>query len=174
MAKSTYSYIRETWKEPKETLGEILKKRLIEWRNQHTVERVEKPTRLDRARSLGYKAKEGYVIARVKIRKGGRRRKLRGRKGRKPSKAGLVHFTHGKGLQRIAEEKAQRRFSNLEVINSYIVGEDGINRYFEIILVDPSHPNIKSDDKIRWVCLPANRKRVLRGLTSAGKKARGL
>jgi len=173
MAKGAYHYLRETWKKSKE-LDEVLNKRLIEWRRQHTVERIEKSTRLDRARALGYKAKQGFVLARVKIRKGGRRRRLYGRRGRKPSKAGLVHFTHKKGLQWIAEEKAQRKFPNLEVLNSYLIGEDGTHKYFEIILVDPNNLSIKSDPKINWICLPANRRRVFRGLTSAGKKARGL
>jgi len=171
---SVYKCIHRLWKKPKGELRSIQKGRLIDWRKQHTVERIEKPTRLDRARALGYKAKQGFVLARVKIGKGGRRRRLYGRRGRKPSKAGLTHFTHKKGLQWIAEEKAQRRFPNLEVLNSYFAGDDGVRKYFEVILVDPNHSNIKSDPKINWVCFPANRRRVLRGLTSAGKKSRGL
>ena len=173
MAKSGYQFIRTIWKKPKERLGQLLKQRLIQWGKQHTVERIDKPTRLDRARALGYKVKQGYVLARVKIRKGGRRRPA-DRRGRKPSKAGLVHFTFGKSKQWIAEEKAQRRFPNLEVLNSYPVGSIGTDHYFEVILVDPNNPNIKNDPKINWICLPANRRRVLRGLTSAGRKSRGL
>jgi len=169
---STYKYISKAWKK-KEVAKSILKNKLSEWRKQHTVERIDKPTRLDKARALGYKAKQGYVLARVKIRKGGRRRPA-DRRGRKPSKAGLVHFTFGKSKQWICEEKAQRKFPNLEVLNSYPVGSIGTNHYFEIILVDPDNPNIKNDPKINWICEPANRRRVLRGLTSAGKKSRGL
>jgi large subunit ribosomal protein L15e len=172
MTKSYYKYVRELWKKPKERIGDLMKQRLIEWRRQETVVRADKPTRIDRARSLGYKAKQGFVIARVKIGKGGRRRRLYGRRGRKPSKAGLVHFTHGKGLQWIAEERAAKRFPNLEVLNSYHVGEDGQRKWFEVILVDPNNPNIKSDPHMKWIASPANRRRVLRGLTSAGKKAR--
>ena len=169
MAKGVYQYLKRLWKKPEE----VSKKRFIDWRKQETVERIEKPTRLDRARALGYKAKQGYVLARVKIGKGGRRR-ARYHKGRKPSKAGMVHFTPGKSKQWIAEEKAQRKFINLEVLNSYAAGEDGQHKWFEIILVDPNNPSIKNDPKINWVCSPANRRRVLRGLTSAGKKSRGL
>lgn len=173
MAKSTYSFIRTEWKKPKERLNQLLKQRLMVWRKQHTVERIDKPTRLDRARALGYKAKQGHVLARVKIGKGGRRRPA-DRRGRKPSKAGLVHFSFGKSKQWIAEERAQRRFVNLEVIGSYPVGQDGQYHFFEILMVDPNHGNIKNDPKINWVCDPANRKRVFRGQTSAGKKSRGL
>jgi large subunit ribosomal protein L15e len=170
--KSTYAYIADAWKKPKEKLGSLFKQRIVLWRKQETVVRVEKPTRLNRARALGYKAKHGYAIARVKIGKGGRRRIKYGRRGRKPSSSGLTHFTHGKSLQWIAEEKAGRRFRNLEVLNSYYVGEDGQYKFFEVILVDPDNPEIKSDRKIKWIA--KNRNRVVRGLTSSGKKSRGL
>ncbi|MEM7819063.1 MAG: 50S ribosomal protein L15e [Candidatus Aenigmatarchaeota archaeon] len=173
MGKSFYKYISDAWKKSEE-LKEIFKKRLIEWRRDPVVKRIEKPTRLDRARALGYRAKQGFVIARVKVRRGGRKRRLYGRGGRKPSKAGLVKFTPKKSLKWIAEEKAQRKFKNLEVLNSYPVGEDGKYKYFEVILVDPNHPSIKADPKINWICEKQHRKRVFRGLTSAGKKARGL
>ena len=171
--KGAYYYIRQTWKKPKK-MGKILKERLIKWRKEKVVQRVDKPMRLDRARSLGYKAKKGFVLVRVAVRKGGMRRRLYGRRGRKPSKAGLVKFTPSKGLQWIAEERAQKRYPNLEVLNSYFVADDGTRKYFEVIVVDPGSPNIKSDPKINWICLPANRSRVRKGLTSAGKRARGL
>lgn len=172
MVKGIYQHIK--WKKSKKEIKEILKKRLIEWRKQHTVERIEKPTRLDRARALGYKAKKGFVLARVKIKKGGRRRRLYGRRGRKPSKAGLVKFTTGLSLKTIAEQKAARKFKNLEVLNSYLVGDNGVSKWFEIILIDPNSPLIKSDPHIKWIIESRHRKRALRGLTAAGKRARGL
>lgn len=168
MVKSAYTFMGEIENKS------LAKSRLIDWRKQHTVERIERPTKLNRARSLGYKAKQGYALARVRIRKGGRRRRYYGRRGRKPVKMGLVHFTFGKSHQWQAEEKAQRRFRNLEVLNSYQVGEDGQYKWFEIILVDPNHPVIKSDSKINWILNPANKKRAFRGITSTGKKSRGL
>lgn len=151
----------------------IIRNRLIQWRKQHTVERIDKPTKPSRARSLGYKAKKGIVMARVRVKKGGRRRRLYGRGGRKPKKAGLVKFTP-KGLQWIAEERAAKRFPNMEVLNSYYAGDDGKHKWYEVIFVDPQHPAIKRDKNLKWMTTPANKKRVLRGLTSAGKKARGL
>lgn len=173
MVKGIYQAIAKLWRKPTEQLKVLRKQRLIEWRRQHTVERIERPTRIDKARRLGYKAKKGFVLARVRVRKGGRKRRMY-RGGRKPSKAGLVKFTPKKSLRWQAEEKAQRKFKNLEVLNSYYVGEDGQYKWFEVIMVDPNHPNIINDPKINWVCSPANRRRVLRGLTSAGKKSRGL
>ncbi|MEM5836330.1 MAG: 50S ribosomal protein L15e [Candidatus Aenigmatarchaeota archaeon] len=169
--KSGYEFMRESRK--KAEAEELMKKRLVEWRKQHTVERIEKPTKIDRARSLGYKAKPGFVVVRVKVRKGGRKRP-RYHRGRKPSKAGMVHFTPKQSLQAIAEQKAARKFPNLEVLNSYLVAEDGTTKFFEVIMVDPQNPHIKNDPKINWICEPQHRRRAFRGLTAVGKKARGL
>ena len=69
-----YKYIRNVWKKPDRSYGSNLKERLIVWRKSDAIVRVEKPTRLDRARSLGYKAKKGYLIARVRLLRGGRQR----------------------------------------------------------------------------------------------------
>jgi len=41
-------------------------------------------------------------------------------------------------------------------------------------MVDPHHPAIKADKDINWICDKAHKGRVFRGLTSAGKKVRGL
>ncbi|MCD6477973.1 MAG: 50S ribosomal protein L15e [Candidatus Aenigmarchaeota archaeon] len=166
-----YQRVSELWKRPKESLGDLWKERLIKWRREESVVRIENPTRIDRARNLGYKAKQGYILARVRLRRGGRKRpKPAG--GRKPSKAGLVKFTPDKGLRWIAEERAARKFPNLEVLNSYYVGEDGVYKWYEVILVDPNHPVIKKDPKINWIV--HDKGRVFRGRTSAGQRARGL
>lgn len=157
----------------KKIILESIRRKLKIWRKERVVKRIERPTLLDRARRLGYKAKKGFVIVRVRVRKGGRRRP-RYRRGRKPSKAGLVKFTPKKSLRWIAEEKAQRKFPNLNVLNSYKVAEDGQYKWFEVIMVDPNSPVIKKDKNLKWIASPVNRKRVFRGLTAAGKKSRGL
>jgi large subunit ribosomal protein L15e len=157
--------------EKSETERKLEKSRMISWRREGAVERTGKPSNPKRAHSLGYRAKQGFVIARVKITKGARRRpKPAG--GRKPSKSGRVRYTPKKSSQHIAEERAARRFRNLEVLNSYWVGDDGVSKWFEVILVDPSHPAIKSDSKISWIA--GQRGRVHRGLTSQGRKMRAL
>jgi large subunit ribosomal protein L15e len=156
-------------------LGErekLQKDRLIIWRRQHTIERIDGPTKPARARTLGYKAKVGFVVARVRIEKGGRHRRLYGRRGRKPSKSGLTNYSYGKSLQWICEERAAKRFVSLQVLNSYLAGEDGREKWFEVIMADPNHPAILNDRHYAWIATPGNRKRVLRGLTSAGKKSR--
>ena len=169
MVKGLYQALSEQRKKPSTELKKLQKQRTILWRKQHTVERIEKPTKLARARTLGYKAKPGYALARIKVRKGGRSRRMY-RRGRKPSKAGLRKFTPKQSLQAIAEAKAGRRFRNLEVLASYPVGEDGQYKFFEVILIDPNNPHIISDPKINWIC--QHHGRVFRGLTPAAKRSR--
>jgi len=76
-----YKYVAKAWKRPEDSfVKELMWQRLIEWRRQPTVLRVEKPTRIDRARRLGYKAKQGFVVTRVRVRRGGPRRTKSGSK----------------------------------------------------------------------------------------------
>src|SRR5512136_1031878 len=169
-----YKYIAEEWAKPEKSfVEELMRQRLIEWRKQNTVTRIERPTRLDRARKLGYKAKQGFVISRVRVRRGGLR-KERPRSGRRPKRMGVKKFKPAKSLRLIAEERTARKFPNLEVLNSYWVGEDGRSKWFEVILVDPKSPSIKSDKDIGWITEPQHKRRVFRSLTSAGKKIRSL
>ncbi len=170
----SYKYISKAWEKPEASyVKELMWHRLIEWRKQPTIVRVESPTRLDRAHKLGYKAKQGFVMVRVRIRRGGLNRP-RPRSGRKPRHMGVAKYKPAKSFRLIAEERAARRYPNLEVLNSYWVGEDGRHKWYEIIMVDPAHPVIKADKDINWICGKDHKGRVFRGLTSAGKKIRGL
>lgn len=169
-----YKYIAEAWNVPEKSyVDELMHQRLIEWRRQPAITRVEKPTRLDRARKLGYKAKQGIIIVRVRVRRSGLR-KQRPKAGRRPKRMGVKKFKPAKSLRLIAEERAAQKFPNLEALNSYWVGEDGRSKWFEVIMVDPDHPAIKADKDISWICQKQHRGRAFRGLTSAGKKVRGL
>ncbi len=174
MVKSFYEYIGEAWKRPDDSyVGELRRERLVKWRREPAVVRIEHPTRLDRARALGYRAKRGFIVVRAKVRRGGRR-KSRPRRGRRPKRMGVHKITPGKSLQRIAEERAARKYPNMEVLNSYWVAEDGKYKWFEIIMVEPANPAIRADKTINWICDHKHRGRVFRGLTSAGKKGRAL
>jgi large subunit ribosomal protein L15e len=174
MARSFYSYIADAWKTYRDADHfDIRQQRLYQWRRERVCTRVERPTRLDRARSLGYKAKQGYVVVRTRVRRGSLR-KTRFKMGAKPSGMGVRKITASKSIQRIAEERVQKQYPNMEVLNSYWVGEDGRHKYYEIILVDPAHPVIKADPKISWIASPGNTNRVFRGKTSAGQRGRGL
>jgi len=162
-----YKYIRNLWKKPS---SELLRARLIKWRKEESFIKIDKPTNIARARQLGYKAKQGYIVVRVKISRGGRMRPLI-KKGRRSKHRRRLKIL-GKNYQQVAEERASAKFVNLEVLNSYKLARDGKHYWFEVILVDPNHPVIKSDDKINWIC--NHRGRANRGLTSAAKKSRGL
>jgi len=169
-----YKYVADARKNiEKSSMEELTKQRHIMWRRQPAVVRTEKPLRLSRVRALGYKAKQGFIIVRVRVRRGGLR-KVRPKGGRRQKHMGVKKFTPGKSMRVIAEERANKKFPNLEVLNSCWVGEDGEYKWFEVVLVDPSHPSIKSDPDINWICAPSKKSRASRGLTSAGKKARGL
>ncbi len=170
MTHGTSYYLRQAWKQPD---SEIMKSRLIQWRAGNSIEKVEKPLRLDRARALGYKAKKGIIIVRVRLKRGGRRRQRHGVKGRKSTKQ-TIRKTLKMNYQQVAEIRAARKYLNLEVLNSYKVGKDGKHYYFEVILVDPSKPEIINDRVLSWIANGKNSKRAERGLTSAGKKNRGL
>ncbi len=171
---SMYAYLREAWKDPSSPqMKALLRERMIEWRHGPSFVRLEHPTRLDRARSLGYKAKQGYIVVRARVRRGGlQRARIKG--GRRAKRRGIKKLTMKKSIQWIAEERTAKRYPNMEVLNSYWVGEDGLYKYYEVILVDPHHPVIKNDPKMAWLHHGSNVRRVYRGKTSAGKKARGL
>ena len=135
-----HKYLVQTWlRKEKNELEQHLRRSAIAWRREPTVCRVDHPTRLDRARSLGYKAKQGYVVVRVKVRKGGAR-KIRPRAGRRPRTLGVTKFTRAMSLKNIAEEKARRRYPNLLVLNSYYLWEDGTHHWYETIMRDPNNP----------------------------------
>lgn len=167
-----YKFLKKLWKNPRKT-NPNYKNNLIKWRKQNSVVRVKKPTRLDRARALGYKAKPGVVIARVRIKKGGRKREQVHR-GRKPGNLGMTKYSTKKSLQTIAESRAVKKFKNLRVLNSYEVGDDSKHKWFEIILIDTGHPQIFNDKQLGPLTTKKHRGRVNRGLTSSGKKGRGL
>ena len=136
-----YKYLAQTWnRREKADLEQYLRKLAIKWRREPTVHRIEHPTRLERARAVGYKAKQGYVVVRVRIRKGGAR-KPRPRAGRRQKALGVTKYTRAMSLRNIAEDKAKKKFPNLTVLNSYYVGEDGMHHWFETIFRDPHNPS---------------------------------
>ena len=169
MAKGMYYHIRESWKKPD---VKVLRERMVAWRHSPVFTKVDKPLRLDRARALGYKDKKGFVIVRVRVIRGGHRRP-RPNKGRR-SKRLHTRKNLKMSYQWIAEQRVARKYRNLEVLNSYQIGKDGVHYFYEVILVDPQRPEIKNDKKMVWITKPENKGRAFRGLTSAAKKSRGL
>ena len=168
-----YKYA-EALQNPREQLFKnSMKRNALLWRRQPAILRIEQPSRLSRARSLGYKAKQGFIVARVRVRRGGLH-KTRPKGGRRQKRMGITKYVPAKSSRLIAEERAARKFPNLEALNSYWVWEDGQYKWFEVILVDPNSPSVKKDPDINWICQSTQKGRAHRGLTSAGKKMRGL
>lgn len=167
MAQGMYHFLKQAWKKPD---MKVLRERMIEWRASDAVVRVDRPLRLDRARELGYKAKNGVVVVRVRLVRGGHRRS-RPNKGRR-SKRMHTYKTLKLNYREIAEQKASRKFPNCTALNSYWIGKDGIHYFFEVILLDKNAPEIQADPVLGQIASQGGR--AFRGVTSAGRKARGL
>ena len=151
-----YRHMQQAWRKPSESyVQSMMRKRVISWRRQPVIVRIDKPTRIDRARRLGYKAKKGFVVVRVRVRRGGRR-KPRPKMGRRQKRMGVKKYTPAKSIKLIAEERVARKHPNLEVLSSDWVWQDGISKWYEVILVDPNSPSIKSDKDLGWIAKKAN------------------
>ncbi|RAL58813.1 hypothetical protein DID88_009123 [Monilinia fructigena] len=169
-------YLEEIQKKKQsDVLRFLLRVRCWELRQLNVVHRASRPSRPDKARRLGYKAKQGYVIYRVRVRRGGRKRPVpKGATYGKPTNQGVNQLKYQRSLKSTAEERVGRRCANLRVLNSYWINQDSTYKYFEIILVDPQHKAIRRDPRINWIVNPVHKHRESRGLTATGKKSRGL
>lgn len=165
-----YKYVRQSWKKQDHEFLVMHRKRLAEWRRQDTTVRIDRPTRIDKARSLGYKAKQGIILIRQRVDRGGRMRPSI-RSGRRTAH-NYQSKVLSKNYQQIAEERANEHYKNCEVLNSYFVGEDAVYRWYEVILIDRNHPSMLANKQLSGIAL--QRGRASRGITSAGKKGRGL
>lgn len=100
-----YKYLEELWrKKQSDLLRFLLRVRCWQYRQLTSVHRAVRPTRPDKARRLGYKAKQGYVIYRVRVRRGGRKRKVpAGHKRGKPTNQGVTQLKFQRSLRSVAE-----------------------------------------------------------------------
>ena len=176
-----FKYLSELWrKKQSDTMRFLLRVRSWEYRQLPTIHRASRPTRPDKARNLGYKAKQGYVIYRVRVRRGSRKKQLSATKNSKganfgkPRNCGINQHKWRRNCRSKAEERVGRAVGGLRVLNSYWVAQDSVYKFFEVILVDPHHKVIRTDPRINWLCNPVHKHRELRGLTSAGRQGRGL
>jgi len=172
-------YIKELYRnfdenrELDEDFRQLWIQRKKRWRRGPPVERHDKPVRMDKARQYGYKSKQGFVVARVRVRRGSLR-KARPTAGRRPKRMGARKITSTKSIQRIGEQRVQHKYPNLEVLGSWWLADDGENKWYEVLMVDPNHPQIKNDEDVGWISKKGQRKRVFRGLTSSSRTGRGL
>lgn len=165
-----YRSMREAFRQEYKERSPAYKERLVRWGAEPVITRAEKPTNIARARELGYKAKPGIIIARVRVGKGrSKRHEVTG--GRKPTKMGKF-YSYNKSLQAIAEERVARKFSNCEVLNSYYVGDIGDKKFYEVIMLDRSSPSLLNDPQYRNIL--QHKGRAYRGLTVAGIRHRGM
>ncbi|MDE1843211.1 MAG: 50S ribosomal protein L15e [Thaumarchaeota archaeon] len=125
-----------------------LRAKAIEWRKQNALVRIDRPSRIQRARRLGYKAKQGIVVVRMRVGKGNMRKK-RPVAGRRPKHLGVLRIKPALGMQHVAERRVLERFPNMNLLGSYYVHQDGLYLWYEVILADPSHPRIIKDKEIR-------------------------
>ncbi len=165
-----YKAMKKTFQSEYKERSPLYKERLVKWAAEPPITRIDGPTNIARARELGYKAKQGVVMARVQV-LGGKSKRVMFSGGRKPSKRGM-YFTRQKSGQSIAEERAGRRFTNCEVLNSYFVGQSGSTKFYEVILIDRANPVVQSDPGMSAIL--SQRNRAVRGLTRSGRKHRGL
>merc|ERR1712057_45058 len=118
-----YKYLRELWNRKQSDVVRFLQRvRAWEFRQMPTIYRATRPTRPDKARRGGRKCPvhKGQVYG-------------------KPRNAGINHLKARRSLRSVAEERAARKCGNLRVLNSYWVNQDATFKYFELIMVDPSH-----------------------------------
>lgn len=146
----------------------IMRKRGIEYRNSGAaIVKLDRPTNLVSARSVGYKAKPGIFVARVRVRKGTGVRQ-RPKNKRRPKRQGKAKLSRRISTQAMAEQKASKKFENAEALGSYKVAEDGQWHYFEVVLADRTASTIVSDKNLSWLAR-GNQGRAERGKTFAGR-----
>src|SRR6476661_6377228 len=143
-----HSYMRATWTKMWKSNADELKSKSILWRTEPTIHKIQRPSRLDRARKLGYKAKQGIIMVRARVGRGGMR-KQRPVSGRRPKHLGVVHIKQGISMQHVAERRVLKNFPNMESLGSYYLHKDGRYLWYEVILADPYHPSISHDKEMR-------------------------
>eukprot|EP00920_Eleutheroschizon_duboscqi_P025842 GHVT01063835.1.p1 GENE.GHVT01063835.1~~GHVT01063835.1.p1 ORF type:complete len:166 (+),score=2.83 GHVT01063835.1:114-611(+) len=72
-----YKFLEELYKKKQSDVMRFLQRvRAWEYRHLPSVHRCRRPTRPDKAHRLGYKAKQGFVIYRVRVRRGDRKKNV--------------------------------------------------------------------------------------------------
>jgi len=166
----------ELWrKKQSDVMRFLLRIRTWEYRHLPAIHRCSRSSRPEKARHMGYKKKQGIIIYRVRVMRGGRKRKApKGIVYGKPKNCGINRMNPSRSHQALAESRAGKKLPTLRVLNSYWVAQDAKHLWYEVILIDPYHSAIRNDPHLNWICKPNKKHRELRGLTSAGKKSRGL
>jgi large subunit ribosomal protein L15e len=145
-----YRQVSKSWQSILHEKSGDIRARAVVLRKQPALLRLERPSRLDRARMLGYKAKQGVIIVRSRVSRGGMRRK-RPTSGRRPKHLGVLRMKADVPVQAVAERRALVKYPNMKLLGSYLLWKDGRFAWFECILVDPLNPSIKKDYNFKRV-----------------------
>jgi large subunit ribosomal protein L15e len=143
-----YSQISKSWQGILHDKSGEIRARAVELRKEPAILRVRRPTRLDRARAMGYRAKEGVVVVRARVSRGGMRKK-RPTSGRRPKHMGVLKIKSAVSSQSVAEGRVSERYPNMKLLGSYLVWRDGRYAWYECVMVDPLHPAIVNDYTFR-------------------------
>ncbi|XP_036602716.1 60S ribosomal protein L15-like [Trichosurus vulpecula] len=165
-----YKYIQELWRKKQlDVMQFLLCVCCWHYRQLSALHRTPWPTRPVKARRLGYRAKQGYVIYRIRVCRGGRKHPvLKGATYGKPVHHGVNQLKFSRSLQSVAEERAGCHCGALRVLSSYWVGEDSTYTFFEVILIDPFHKAIRRNPDTQWITKPVHKHKKMQGLTPAG------
>ena len=63
----------QIWLKMWKTNSVELREKAVLWRKQNALTRIDRPSRIARARRLGYKAKQGIIVVRMRVGAGGMR-----------------------------------------------------------------------------------------------------
>merc|ERR1712023_282394 len=103
MGNSEREREREKKKKQSDVMRFLMRVRCWEYRQVKGFMRVPHPTRPDKARKLGYKAKQGYAVFRQRVRRGGRKRPVpKGIVNGKPVHRGITQLKAVRNLQSVA------------------------------------------------------------------------
>uniref|UniRef100_A0A8C2M1D9 Ribosomal protein L15 n=1 Tax=Cricetulus griseus TaxID=10029 RepID=A0A8C2M1D9_CRIGR len=154
-----YKYMQQLGrKKQSKVMRFLLRVCFWQYRRLSVLHRALSHTGPDKVQRLGYKAKQGYVIYRIRVCRGGRKCPVpKGATHGKPVHHGVNQLKFARSLQSVAEERVGCHCGALRVLNSYWNGEDSTYKCFEVILIDPFHKH-----------------REMHGWTSTGGKSHGL
>lgn len=102
-------------KKQSDVMRYLLRVRVWQYRQMTKFHRAPRPSRPDKARRLGYKAKQGFSIFRISVRRGGRKRPVaKGCTYGKPKSQGVNQLKPYRCLQSVAEVSFLGRFGMLQ------------------------------------------------------------
>jgi len=138
----------QVWVKMWKTNSPELREKAVLWRKQNALVRIDRPSRIARARRLGYKAKQGIIVVRMRVGAGGMR-KQRPTGGRRPKHLGVTRIKADVSMKQVAERRVMEKHPNMKLFGSYFLYKDGMYFWFEVILADKSHNSIAKDKELR-------------------------